>query len=178
MKKLMIAAVVAMLGIAANAAAVSWSMTEVQASPAAAASGGWVAYVMDASTFDAFAALDGDKVAAYVTANAIVSGSTTSARGKVTATVEGGNFTAGSTVSSYMVLFDNANAANAGYYAYTTAGNAVIPEGGADGNFAVGTFANATSTTGGWQTTAVPEPTSGLLMLVGLAGLALRRRRV
>jgi hypothetical protein len=25
--------------------------------------------------------------------------------------------------------------------------------------------------------TAVPEPTSGLLMLVGLAGLALRRRR-
>ena len=30
----------------------------------------------------------------------------------------------------------------------------------------------------GWYTTAaVPEPTSGLLMLVGLAGLALRRRR-
>ena len=36
----------------------------------------------------------------------------------------------------------------------------------------------ATAATGGvrdWQ--AVPEPTSGLLMLVGLAGLALRRRR-
>ena len=30
---------------------------------------------------------------------------------------------------------------------------------------------------GAWSTTAVPEPTSGLLMLVGLAGLALRRRR-
>ena len=29
--------------------------------------------------------------------------------------------------------------------------------------------------TGTWA--AVPEPTSGLLMLVGLAGLALRRRR-
>lgn len=30
----------------------------------------------------------------------------------------------------------------------------------------------------GWYTTAsIPEPTSGLLMLVGLAGLALRRRR-
>lgn len=28
-----------------------------------------------------------------------------------------------------------------------------------------------------WGTASVPEPTSGLLMLVGLAGLALRRRR-
>lgn len=28
-----------------------------------------------------------------------------------------------------------------------------------------------------WQTATVPEPTSGLLMLLGVAGLALRRRR-
>ena len=30
---------------------------------------------------------------------------------------------------------------------------------------------------GGWYTTAVPELTSGLLMLLGMAGLALRRKR-
>ena len=30
---------------------------------------------------------------------------------------------------------------------------------------------------GAWSSTAVPEPTSGLLMLLGMAGLALRRRR-
>ena len=30
---------------------------------------------------------------------------------------------------------------------------------------------------GGWYTQSVPEPTSGLLMLLGMAGLALRRRR-
>ena len=30
---------------------------------------------------------------------------------------------------------------------------------------------------GKWSSTAVPEPTSGLLMLLGMAGLALRRRR-
>ena len=34
---------------------------------------------------------------------------------------------------------------------------------------------NATSAANGWA--AVPEPTSGLLMLLGMAGLALRRRR-
>ena len=33
------------------------------------------------------------------------------------------------------------------------------------------------STPTAWSTAAVPEPTSGLLMLLGMAGLALRRRR-
>ena len=32
-------------------------------------------------------------------------------------------------------------------------------------------------TAGGWYSASVPEPTSGLLMLLGVAGLALRRRR-
>ena len=31
-------------------------------------------------------------------------------------------------------------------------------------------------TTAGWYTASVPEPTSGLLLLLGIAGLALRRR--
>lgn len=39
-------------------------------------------------------------------------------------------------------------------------------------------FANAASfAEAGWYTQSVPEPTSGLLMLLGMAGLALRRKR-
>lgn len=57
--------------------------------------------------------------------------------------------------------------ANKGTAAINTAGtNASV------GNLAKNAGGTAIS---GW--TAVPEPTSGLLMLVGLAGLALRRRR-
>ena len=40
-----------------------------------------------------------------------------------------------------------------------------------------GDLALSTEGASSWSTAAVPEPTSGLLMLVGLAGLALRRRR-
>ena len=40
-------------------------------------------------------------------------------------------------------------------------------------------FSNIASSVGGWTAAggAIPEPTSGLLMLVGLAGLALKRKR-
>ena len=41
----------------------------------------------------------------------------------------------------------------------------------------VGDLKLSTVAASSWSTAAVPEPTSGLLMLLGMAGLALRRRR-
>ena len=40
-----------------------------------------------------------------------------------------------------------------------------------------GTAGNIISSVADWQTQAVPEPTSGLLLLLGVAGLALRRKQ-
>ena len=48
-----------------------------------------------------------------------------------------------------------------------------------EATLAAGDMWEKTSSQGGWKTvSAIPEPTSGLLILIGMAGLALKRRRV
>ena len=164
-----------MLGIAANAAAVTWGLTSVTASPDAAATSGWAVYIMNASTYSAFSALEADQVADYAKANYAYQTTTVAGRGGViNVSYKGGSYAGSETVSTYLVLFNNADAGAATYYANTGTQSITISEGGADATHSFGTFTAATS---GWQTTAVPEPTSGLLMLLGIAGLALRRRR-
>ena len=79
----------------------------------------------------------------------------------------------GSTVGAFLIFVDDEQA---NYLVAQNNGNDVLSKTVASGegayNFAFGSQA---SNANGWQ--SIPEPTSGLLLLVGVAGLALRRRR-
>ena len=169
----MIISVVA-LATSVQAASIIWKLTPITASESNAAAAGMVGYFMDASTYDAFSALTADQVASYAAANYTFTGTTTkNARtGVVTLAPTSGNYENESTVQGYVVLFDTADAATADYYVATSVVSGNIPASGATTTLDFGSVAS----NGGWQTTAVPEPTSGLLLLLGMAGLALRRR--
>lgn len=176
MNKLLIILVGLITTITVNAATVEWSLTKIASSPDAVAAAGWIGYILDVSKYNDFSALSTEKLVDFVTNNSICSGNTKSARG-VNLSITGGSYSGSETVSSFLVLFNNADAKNATYYINTAISKTTISEGGADGTIAFGTFDTAMAASGsssGWV--AVPEPTSGLLMLLGVASLALRRR--
>ena len=76
--------------------------------------------------------------------------------------------TGGETYSFYLVLTDGDKALTS-----ATKSSSALETGASLLNF--GSMRTATQNTSNWQT--VPEPTSGLLLLLGMAGLALKRKR-
>ena len=92
-----------------------------------------------------------------------------------------GDYTAGSAQSFYAVVFDAATIGDVKNFIVSESVEKTFAANGSAQTWAFGNMGLTTSANkfanSSWQAVAVPEPTSGLLMLVGLAGLALRRRR-
>ncbi len=178
MKKFLFGAGSVLIALITNAASVTWTVTNIQETPGGTTpTTQWICYVLAGSTYDNFTLLSADKKIEYIDKNNLGTGTLTyQPRSEVySVSIKEGSYEANETPSAYIVFFDAKDTASASYMAYTATGKATIGPTGADSSYAFGDFTNATATSGGWQ--SIPEPTSGLLMLLGMAGLALRRKQ-
>ena len=182
MRKLIVAAAIALSCAFANAATVGWSL------------GGLSSFAGDSYAFFVIGQNGADSIAtitalldagdssyaskAFGTGMVAANGSATVAAGSSGKTIaDAGTYT------GFFVLFDSATpeAGSSQYVVISgastltktlTATTATVTFAGGNGSTIAGDASN-------WAAygTAIPEPTSGLLMLVGLGALALRRRR-
>ena len=178
MKKLLVVAAVALAAVASQAATVTWSVNNIQSSPDTAAAAGWLVQIYSASTTFDYAAAKAGSITALDSSASISSGTIFKASGTF------GNYSANDPVNTYAVIFDAATVADAQNYIVSDVLNKSIAASGANQTIAFGNMAGTTTTNlfrnSTWTATGgspVPEPTSGLLLVLGVAGLALRRGR-
>ncbi len=184
MKKILVALAVAGLAFASQAASIKWSTgTKVLApestSQAAAGTLSMYVWLVDANTYnntsvDSLWASYGNKLN---TATA----STTGGAGKAGVTVTTDGLSYSTTAATYyyalaLITYDGDQNGTAEYYIANIASSYVNTAGTGNNISSLATKLGGSGEAVSW--TAVPEPTSGLLVLLGMAGLALKRRRM
>ena len=185
MKKLMLTAAVALAAVVTNAAAVSWTTGGLAYDGETLAKGTANGYlwIVDSTMYDTYSSFtDGEALSKAIYADYKGKIDTATASGSLgkkgaLALTDNADYGAGASVYA-VILYTTTQGGkdyimgNAGYVTLESAQNKEVS---AMGTFIGGDGTSATSYATGWA--AVPEPTSGLLMLLGMAGLALRRRR-
>ena len=155
MKKLLILAAVMVAGVAANAASFKWSGANI--------------YGPDGNKFTGTAELFCDALSSTVLSTVNVN------NGAITATTFDNATAVGDT--SYDFYFKITTTYDSKEVTYTSAAKSVTALETGTATIGFGNQQSATTAAGAWATAAVPEPTSGLLLLLGVAGLALKRKR-
>ena len=180
MKKLMVLVACTMLTALVQAATVGWN---VAAGNAAFGNNAYQFYVIGQNGADSIATITALLDAGTDTANYVFGSGTLAANGtgSVLASASGKTLNSG-TYDAFAIIFDSASpkAGESKYVVVSGAANLhkVIADTTATVMFATGSAASIVNNADNWKSYgAVPEPTSGLLMLLGMAGLALRRKR-
>ena len=166
MKKLMIAAVIVCVAVVSQAASVTWKTTNVKLGDGTSA-GSSTAYTFICSIYsaadDTFIGSNSDSAASFNQYTGSVSGTENNKAYYAILSASSSEYELADSIANTKFYFTTDGAAS--YTINFTDGSGMTsPTGG------IGTWSASS-----WQ--AVPEPTSGLLLLLGVAGLALRRRR-
>ena len=180
MKKLIVAFVAMAVAVVANAATVSWAAGSSVKGPTGTtiAKGGFdmFVWIVDAGTYNATSIDSIYKGYADLTSSATKGVWGTTAIKGVTATT-----TAGDDVDVFgIILMTYTDADGKDWYIANKATTHTDGLGGGANvlNLAKNIGGGSGSAISGWTAVAaVPEPTSGLLLLLGMAGLALRRKQ-
>ena len=173
MKKIVMAAAAFCLAVGSQAASVDWTLARDDAKTWANAD----IYIVDASQLSNVIALfnaGGETVESTFLSTYAIGGAkadTANSRGAAGLSTE-----VGSATSLVYMIFENNTIASESKYFYTAATDVseYLYTPPAEGPGALNMEATAFANSG---TVAVPEPTSGLLLLLGVAGLALKRKR-
>ena len=182
MKKIIIALAAVAMAIGVQAASVYWTATNVYAGNTTDKISG-VAYFLTTSmaSTDSWAGLSTAQEFQDALAGKYSWTPSTAGTYSVTSANAVSNATLGladeTTYTAYLLIFDTATITDDSKYYITNTKEVTTLTGTANASVQFMSQKTASQTAGGWATVSAPEPTSGLLVLLDVAGLALRRRR-